>query len=216
MSSCWSAAPARSRTASSSWTATRFWPASRSAASRAAWDSSTTLTSVMRARSVMLTSVTKVPRWGIDLTRFSSARRWSASRIGVRPISSSSRSRDSCTTDPGAISRLTIRSLIRMYAASLCERATSGESTTARLGTASSTCGVVTRLSSLTCEAKPLNSSPSRRPDRYAADIRRVTVAPRGGAVNLKIRAGQAWAWAIQRGSRSESRTSIARSQRML
>src|SRR6266849_5205665 len=42
----------------------------RSAASLAAWLSRTTRTSVIRARSVMLTSVTKVPRCGTERTRF--------------------------------------------------------------------------------------------------------------------------------------------------
>src|SRR5207247_591742 len=125
----WSVTWPRSSSSRSSSIASLSAGDSFSAASRAACASSTTRTSVIRARSVMLTSVTKVPRWGTERTRFSRARRCSASRIGVRPMPSSSRSLASLTTEPGGISRLTMRSRMRTYASSLCERCSTTSAT---------------------------------------------------------------------------------------
>ena len=58
----------------------------------------------------MLISEANVPRRGNTVTRFSSARRLTASRTGVRPIASSSPSASSSIGAPGGIRSVMIRS----------------------------------------------------------------------------------------------------------
>ena len=82
------------------------------AALAAAAGSSCCRTSEMCARSVMLTSVAKVPRRGKATTRRSYSSRLSASRTGVLPTCNEPASSSSLRGEPGGMSSMTMRSRI--------------------------------------------------------------------------------------------------------
>src|SRR5918996_3586255 len=111
----WVTSSISSRSASA---AARASPFIRIAASSAANPSSSARTSVMFTMSEASTAVTKVPRRGCTATRFSSARRFTASRRGVRPIAISRISSSSRSTVPGARRSVTMRSRSSTYARS--------------------------------------------------------------------------------------------------
>ena len=98
-----SSARASTRAISSQWSCLP-----RLAASRIAYGSSNARVSYNMLSSMTSIPDTNMPRRGITVTNWSRARRWSASRIGVRPMPSWACRVSSLMTSPGASSRRTI------------------------------------------------------------------------------------------------------------